>query len=396
VKILFTLLGEVGHVNPFVGIARALVANGHEVAVHSTRSFESQFARAGVRARWYRDGVADAPVASPQQMAARMRNLRWLRGWYELALRTLPASVQTIRSTVRDFRPDVICVDPLIAAGAIVAESEKIPWAAVTPVLSTLRPTDWSCPFLDVAVSLAPRMRELLDAQGAHGIVFEGVDVVSPSFNSVFTTEAFAPRAQTANTHSTYVGPARSGGPRGDEPEFPWERLHERPLVYVASGGGQSLSFDPASVLRIARAIPESAASIVLAVHHLVDDAGFMSAVPPHCIVTRYAPQLRLLDRAAVAVTHGGINTVNECLERGCPMIVMPLGKEQPLQAELVRRAGAGTTLDPMSFTDEECRDSVLAMIADGPYRERARIIRDSYRATDSSAVVCAALERLA
>lgn len=394
-KVLFTFLGEIGHVNPLVGVARALAAKGHELAVHCTRSFEPQFTRAGINARWYREGNADAPVASPQQMAVRMRNMRWLRGWYELAISTLPVSVEAIGRTVRDFRPDVMCVDPLVAAAAVVAEREHIPWAAVPTGLNVLRPDGWGCPFLDVAVSLAPKMRELLDAQGAQSIAFEGVEVVSPSFNSVFTTEEFAPRTQR-NTHSTYVGPARSGGPRGDEPEFPWERLDEKPIVYVSSGGGQSLSFDAASVLRIARAVPADTVTTVLAVQHLVEDAAFMAEVPAHCVVTRYAPQLQLLDRAAVAITHGGLNTVNECLDRGCPMIVVPLGKEQPLQAELVRRAGNGVALDPVSFTEADVRDAVLALLADGPHRERARSIRDSYRATDSSATICAALERLA
>ncbi len=78
---------------------------------------------------------------------------------------------------------------------------------------------------------------------------------MSPWFNSVLTTELFAPRAASANRYAHYVGPPRVSGARGDETEFPWDRLDARPLVYVSSGGGQSFAFDAEQMLRIARAV---------------------------------------------------------------------------------------------------------------------------------------------
>jgi zeaxanthin glucosyltransferase len=392
-RVLFALLGEIGHVNPFVGIAQSLAHAGHHLAVHAPRNFGAQLIRAGAAAEWF--GETDERLFPPDKMAARMRDPRWLARWYELALATIPRSIASIQAAVRGFRPDVLCVDPLNLAAAIVAEQQQLPWAAVSTNFAAVRPDGWSCPFIDVGIQMAPRIRELLDANGA-SLAIEGADVVSPWFNSVFTTEALVPRDQTSNRHSRYVGPARCKGARGDEPEFPWDRLDERPLVYVSSGGGQSLAFDAECLIRIATALGSEEAIVVLAAQHLHDDSVFRAALPGNCVVTRYAPQEKLLDRAAVAVTHGGVSSVNECLWRGCPMLVLPLGKEQPLQAELVQRRGAGLAFDPRTLTDDTCRDALRTLLAGGTYRERAGAIRDSYRATDSTAVICRAIEQLA
>lgn len=396
-RVIFALLGEVGHINPFIGIAQALSHSGSapsSLAIHASRDFGPQLTRAGVDAEWFTE-TNEPLLPPPREMGARMRNPRWLARWYELALSTAPRSIASIQAAVRSFRPDVMCVDSLNLGAAIVAEQEQIPWAAVSTNFASVRPTGWGCPFIDAGLAIAPRFRELLAASGV-SLSVEGTDVVSPWFNSVFTTEALVPRDQTSNRHSHYVGPARSEGSRGDEAEFPWDRLDTRPLVYVSSGGGQSLSFDAACLLRIANSLSPEEAVVVIAAQHLHADPVFRAALPVNCIVTRYAPQEKLLDRAAVAVTHGGVNSVNECLWRGCPMLVLPLGKEQPLQAELVQRCGAGLAFDPTTLTDDECRGALRTLVSGAPYRERAGVVRDSYRATRSTAVVCAAIEQLA
>jgi MGT family glycosyltransferase len=392
--VLFTPLGEIGHVNPLVGTCQQLVRDGHHVAMHCRRSFAAQLARAGVDAAWFGE-VAEGAYAPPQKLAARMREPRWLEHWYRRVLATTEPEIAAVEASVREFRPDVLVVDPLNAAAAIVAEAARLPWAAVSTNFAALRPVGWSCPFLEVGARVTQVVVALAAARGV-ALRLDGTDVVSPWFNTSFTTEQFAPRAATANDFSHHVGPARAAGARGDETPFPWDRLGDRPVIYVASGGGQSLGFDAAQLLRIARAVEPDTAMLVIAAQALEADAAFRAALPAEVIVTGYAPQRQLLGRAALAVTHGGVNSVNECLDVGCAMLVLPLGKEQPLQAELVRRAGVGLALDPLTMTDDDCRGALRRLRQDVRCGERARAVRDSYRATDSTARICDALGALA
>jgi len=393
VRVLFTPLGELGHVNPLVGICQRLVRDGHRVGVHCRRNFAAQLARAGVDAEWFGE-VTEGGEMTPQRLAARMRDPRWLKHWYGHALATTEPEISAIEATVRAFRPDVMAVDPLNAAAAIVAERVRLPWAALSTNFAAARPADWNCPFLEVGGRAVESLHDLAATRGV-ALRLAGTDAVSPWFNTLFTTEVFAPRP-AANDYSHYVGPARVEGARGDEPPFPWERLDDRPLIYVASGAGQSLAFDAEQLRHIARGVDPDAVTMVIAAQSLVDDAAFRAAVPPRIIVTGYAPQRRLLERAAAAVIHGGVNSVNECLDVGCPMLVLPLGKEQPLQAELARRAGVGVALDPIAMTDDDCRAALRRLLEHDAHRNAARAIRDSYRATDSTSLVCAGLEALA
>jgi zeaxanthin glucosyltransferase len=391
VRVLLTPLGEFGHISPLIGICQRLVRDGHQIGFHCRRYFRSQLQRAGVDAEWFGEAVESGDASSPQQLAARMRDPRWLERWYGRALAKTEPEIKSIEVSIRRFRPDVLAVDPLNAAAAVVAERARLPWAALSTNFTAARPDDWSCPFLEVGERAVQSVHAVAAACGVE-LRLIGTDVVSPWFNSIFTTEQFAPRR---NEFSHYIGPARVEGTRGDETPFPWERLDDRPLIYVASGGGQSLAFDADQTLRIARAVDPDAATMVIAAQSLVNDAAFRAAVPPHVIVVGYAPQQQLLERAVVAVIHGGVNSVNECLSVGCPMLVLPLGKEQPLQAELVRRAGVGLALDPVAMTDDDCRAALRSLLDEPAHRDTARAIRDSYQATDATTTVCAALAAL-
>jgi zeaxanthin glucosyltransferase len=51
------------------------------------------------------------------------------------------------------------------------------------------------------------------------------------------------------------------------------------------------------------------------------DDLG---PIPPNTIVVRIAPQIELLKRAALCITHAGLNTALEALAEGVPMVAIP------------------------------------------------------------------------
>lgn len=48
-------------------------------------------------------------------------------------------------------------------------------------------------------------------------------------------------------------------------------------------------------------------------------------SVPANALLVNYAPQTELLRKASLAITHGGTNTVKDCIFLGVPMLVFPL-----------------------------------------------------------------------
>jgi UDP:flavonoid glycosyltransferase YjiC (YdhE family) len=58
-----------------------------------------------------------------------------------------------------------------------------------------------------------------------------------------------------------------------------------------------------------------------------------------------FTPHAPLLDRAACAITHGGIDATQKALVHGVPVCVVPFGRDQIEVARRVDIAGAGTLL---------------------------------------------------
>lgn len=95
-------------------------------------------------------------------------------------------------------------------------------------------------------------------------------------------------------------------------------------------------------------------------------------------IIVEFAPQLDLLKRAAVCITHGGMNTVMESLSCGVPMVTVPITNDQPAIAARVRRSGAGEVILPRHLTPGRMRGAVQRVLGLPVYRRRAHELQIS------------------
>src|SRR5262249_50519406 len=76
--------------------------------------------------------------------------------------------------------------------------------------------------------------------------------------------------------------------------------------------------------------------------------------VPNNAIVVKQTPQLELLKRATVCITHAGLNTVLESLAQGVPQVAIPITYDQPGVAARIAHKGTGvvTSLDKLTTDD--------------------------------------------
>ena len=71
---------------------------------------------------------------------------------------------------------------------------------------------------------------------------------------------------------------------------------------------------------------------------------------PPHGVtVSGHVRHAAVLPWASAVVCHAGLGTVLAALAHGLPLVAVPLGREQPANADAVARVGAGVTVDPSS-----------------------------------------------
>ena len=64
--------------------------------------------------------------------------------------------------------------------------------------------------------------------------------------------------------------------------------------------------------------------------------------IPSNIWTYSYVPQLEVLQHTDLFITHGGMNSVNEAMYYGVPMLVMPVINDQPLNAAQVEKLKLG------------------------------------------------------
>jgi MGT family glycosyltransferase len=155
--------------------------------------------------------------------------------------------------------------------------------------------------------------------------------------------------------------------------EFPWERLNRDPLVYVSMGTLQN------GIESVFRHILGAASGLkdiqfVVAMGDKLDHASF-EPIPDNVLLVDFAPQLELLKRASLCITHAGLNTVLESLANGVPLVALPVTNDQPGVAVRIRTKGVGDFLTASELSAERLKDLIQSVLYDREYRNNARFI---------------------
>ncbi|MBL4632570.1 MAG: glycosyltransferase family 1 protein [Kofleriaceae bacterium] len=393
-RFLLATLPQKGHLNPMIGVAQELCALGMELRIYTPGDCSAQLSAAGLQ----RTGcpVIETAYLWPEEhcssgalFAERSQDAAWLRRWIRrLLLDTVHDEVDGLRALLRDLRPDVLVVDPMYYAAIIAAQCEDLPWVGVSSSLNFVTPKHWKSPLVATIDALDEERKQLFAGYGSCP-AFRVCDAVSPWLNVVFTTERYVSSELCADSPAFRVGPTAPVGRRGDEVEFAWDRLDETSSLIYMSLGSQNFSHErvfSCVVSSLSSALESGQVQLVLALHDLID-SDFARALPAGVIALRYAPQLELLKRAALVVSHGGANTVMESLHQGVPLLLIPMVNDQHLQGKFLARSQAGIVLDPANMSEASCKAAIATLLApNNQYRHNAVEIGRSYRARKGAA----------
>lgn len=91
--------------------------------------------------------------------------------------------------------------------------------------------------------------------------------------------------------------------------------------------------------------------------------------VPDNVVLRARVPQLDVLKRASLFISHCGMNSASEAIMYGVPLVAIPLEADQPLVAKTVcDRLMLGVRLDPLGLTTDEIADAVDKVLSDETY----------------------------
>jgi MGT family glycosyltransferase len=181
--------------------------------------------------------------------------------------------------------------------------------------------------------------RQLQRRHGVSGPTLMSTMSGQSDLTIVYTSRAFQPCAETFDDRYRFVGPLLA--PRTEATRFPWDRLTHPVMVYVSLG---TLFNVNASFYRSCfEAFRNADFQVVLSIGRTVP-VDSLGVPPANILVQPHVPQLDVLARASAFVTHGGMNSVNEGLFHGVPLVVIPQMSEQEIVGGRTAELGRGSS----------------------------------------------------
>lgn len=382
--ILMVNLPYAGHTNPSLGLVRCLVAAGHEVDYIQAEAFRERVEASGARFVPY-----DEP---PQSLVPALNEVRNWGAAYR-TVRRIGANYDCLIYELLFFPGKALAAElgipcyRLISTFALNRHLLRVLGQTGGPYLTALFRSERFCTALSRL--FLPKF-SLREKNLAEALVQE-----APPHNFIYTLRDFQPEeACFPETNYHFVGPAVDD--RAEEPFSFGESGN--PIVYISFG--TLMHADKRFWKKLIAAFAGKRVEVVCSVGS-EKLARSLGDLPPNVRVFAKVPQLTLLCRAALFVTHGGMNSVNEALYYGVPMIVLPFGLDQPLVGRELQRRKLGRVIAPRELTaarlwrtakellrDPEARKARLAMKrkmrASGGNREVTRRILEDLAAREA------------
>ncbi|MBC7724602.1 MAG: glycosyltransferase family 1 protein [Burkholderiaceae bacterium] len=305
-----------------------------------------------------------------------------------------------VQRIVAEVAPDQIIVDHLAFSARLALLSAGIPHADVVlghptalPVGAEVygSPATWPAAFhpdpaaLDSLAALCERVRDDFTAQW-NAALAELDPLAAPS------TDAFAesgsllllnyPAELHAADRTALLPPHAFLGASvrveaTDVAVDEWLALDPAPIAYVSFGSFLSVRGDV--IARVIEALRPLGVRVAIATGSTLPND--LPEVPSTWLVREFLPQVRLLGRSAVAVSHGGNNSVTEAMMLGVPLLVLPFSTDQFAGAAALEAAGFGESLDPNTGTVEELAAAVIRLLdLDPAVRARLDALGESLR----------------
>jgi UDP:flavonoid glycosyltransferase YjiC (YdhE family) len=305
-----------GNVPPALVLATSLAARGHEVRALGSDALAPRFEAEGV-AYIARDVV---------------------REWDPAAL----ASDVFVEARTCDL----VIADYMLPAALCGAEAAGVPVVALVHTLygAILDSTGAPSP-----IAMSGSLETLAAVRAEHGLrpVASFGELLHRSTSVIVTAPESLDVPIEHPENVRYVGPLLE--PPG--PDAGWRPPGTddgRPLVVAGLG---TTPMDELSVLqRVVAALGRAPVRGVVTLGDHLDPADLEPGDGVQ--LSRLVRHTAMLRWASAIVTHAGLGTVLAGLAHGLPIVCIPLGREQPANAEAVARAGAGIVLDPSASPD--------------------------------------------
>lgn len=383
-----------GHVNPTLSLVAELTRRGEHITYYSSETFRPAIEQAGAAFRGM-DSYLNDRAAVDENL------VRFAYTLIHVTQELLPALLAETKANP----PDYVMYDSLCIWGRCVARSLRLP--AIASITTLARPhSPFHREVLTGTLSLLPSSISMLIAGRRELRKFNAISKqlqktyhcsrvgLADAYNNladlniVYCTSELQTWPNSFDERFKFVGPFL--GNRDEAPDFPFEELGDQPVIYISLG---TVFNAKADFYRLCfEAFANLDRRVVLAIGSKAD-LSLLGTIPANFIVRPYVPQLHILQRAALFITHGGMNSVSEGLAADVPLLLIPQAADQFLIARRIQRLGAGKTLQRNRLSADRLRAAASEMLTNPVFQRRSASLGASLRVAGGPTVAVDAIE---
>lgn len=371
-KIVFFCIPAHGHTNPTLGVVRELVNRGHQVWYYSYNVMREKIESAGATFVSCDDYDMERKL-TPKDAVRVGKDLAFST---KILVDTTLALDDKVCADMEKMKPDCIVADSMAVWGKAVAMKFGIPFVSSTTTFAfnqhSAKIMKQSMGELFKMIFSMPKVnRDIKRLQDKGYPVRNILDIIQNDDNThtvVYTSPEFQPSSDTFSDKYAFVGPSI----RPAESEI--EKVKDK-LVYISMG---TVNNDLLPLYnKFITAFAKTDYQVILSVGSLVPMEKF-GKLAENISVFPSVDQIAVLQKADVFISHCGMNSVNESLYFGVPLVMFPQTSEQGGVAARVSQLGAGIKLEKTDV--ESILNAVNNVLDDKSYGQNAAAIAEGFQ----------------
>lgn len=358
-KILIINVPAHGHVNPTIGLTKALVRAGHDVTYLVSEEFRSKIEPTGAVFESY-DFDNKRPFTE--------KNVRRV---YDRALE-LGKNADCIVYEMMFFLGKALgdkLNKPTVRLYSCFAWNKEISQQVFNNCGFKLKLLG-NRAFRKVAFS-----RRLKSFETKTQDIIDEITDIPADLNIVYTTREF----QVDNDRFDdkiwkFVGPSIVD--RNDKNDIPFNEIKNK-IIYVSLGTifNNSLKFFKNCI----EAFKNTDVTVIMSIGKTLKKEQ-LGKIPNNFYVYNFVPQIEVLKRTDLFITHGGMNSTSEAMYFGVPLIVVPQAADQPIVGKRIEDLELGRVINKNNISSNIIRNYANEILNDDRYKDNMMKMRTKVR----------------
>jgi MGT family glycosyltransferase len=361
VRILLVTWDGGGNVPPALALSRRLTQKGYDVTVLGQEGQGPSFG--GPRVPFLSTGIPawHTPHGRPQAGESRTENTL-------VEMTFGPAVMGAVDDEIQRGTHDVVIVDCMMLGALTVAVSRGVPVVSLFHLLYGPTQIDghWSGNYGPAL----PLLNAIRAQRGLPALTHVRRIWDEASLVLVATPPELDLNVETS-ARVRYVGPILEDVPSAWPSDLPWTIDDPTPTVLVSFSTNDFNQRAP--LQRTVDAIADLPVHAVVTTGPAVD-VGTIAA-PSNVALHTWIAHREVLPAATAVVTHGGHSTVTAALAYGVPLVCIPTGADQHINAQRVEDIGVGRAL-PLDADVATLRTTIERVVESNSYRQAARAVQ--------------------